>query len=136
VNHRLGSLVFALVVGLAIAWYAYDRVTDPLPAQQREIEEAVVLEARAWLVEMLMAGPALEISDPLDRDRVAGKVYVYPVEGGWEISGHYRRGEGQGWHPWLMQLDGDRKLRSLAVRDPDPGLAARAAADDRLTVTP
>ena len=134
--HRIGSLIFALAVGLAVAWFAYDWVTDPLPRAERAREEAVVLAARDQLKTILDAGPALEIVDPLAPNRVAGKVYVYPVDTGWQVSGHYRRGEGLEWHPWLMSLDPEYAMISLAVRDEEPGLLRRAAEDPRLSVTP
>lgn len=74
--------------------------------------------------------------DPLAPDRKVGKVYVYPTADGWQVSGHYRRVGEERWHPWLMSLDGNGGLRSLALRDDDPGLTARAATDPKLSVKP
>ena len=137
-NHRIGGIVFALAVGLAASWYAYRWITDPQPGMQRQREEAIVLSARAALREALREGiePAveLEIVDPLQPNRVAGRVYIYPSADGWDVSGHYRRGSAGVWRPWLMRLDPGGAMLSLAVRDPDPALRARAEDDPRLSV--
>ena len=113
-NHRVLSLVFALAVGIAVAVYAYQRVSDPLPGLQRQEEERIVLLARAHVQDLIAAGAAsadeLIVVDPLAPNRVAGKVYVYPTDSGWSVSGHYRRGLEDSWHPWLMQLDADGAL--------------------------
>lgn len=133
---QIGGLVFALAVGLAVAWYAYERVTDPDPGVAREREEAIVLRARDIVSRTIAPGATLEIVDPLAPNRVAGKVYIYPSNGGFEVSGYYRRSEAGGFHPWLMRLEGDGTLVSLTVRDDDPELIERAAADPRLSAEP
>ena len=135
-QQKIGGLVFAVAVGLAVAWYAYQRVTDPAPGLERQREEAIVLRAREIVRREIAPGTQLEIVDPLAPNRVAGKVYVYPADGGWEISGYYRRGETDGFHPWLMRLDSDGTLATLAVKDDDAALRERAAADPRLSVEP
>lgn len=129
-------LVVAFGVGLAVSLFAWQWITDPAPREQRQLEEQVVLAARAALTGYIgeERGP-LQVVDPLAPDRKIGKVYVYPTADGWQVSGHYRRSDEDRWHPWLMSLDGDARLRSLAVRDPDPALAARAAADPKLSVS-
>ncbi|MDZ7643473.1 MAG: hypothetical protein U5K76_04110 [Woeseiaceae bacterium] len=136
INHRIVRAVLAFLVGLSLAVYAYHRATDPEPRRQRMQEETVVREARDILQRYLAVGSTLEIVDPLATDRAVGKVYIYPVEGGWQVSGHYRRAETDDWHPWLMRLDTERRLQSLAVRDDNPAVAALAAGDDRFTVDP
>ena len=135
-NHKLGSFLFALLVGLGLAVYAYQRATDPLPRMQRAEEERIVLAARAEVKAAISPDADLEIVDALQTNRIAGKVYVYPTGNGWEVSGHYRRGDDDVWHPWLMRLDTDGVMQSLAVRDTDPGLLRRAAADSRFSVDP
>ena len=139
-NHKIASLVFALAVGVGVALFAYQRVSDPLPGLQREEEERIVLLARAALREVIASvdTPAAEliVVDPLAPNRVAGKVYVYPTDEGWSVSGHYRRGLEDTWHPWLMQLDRDGALQNLAVRDSDPDLMRRAANSMELSVEP
>jgi hypothetical protein len=65
-----------------------------------------------------------------------GKVYIYPTSDGWEISGFYRRDEADGWHPWLMNLDAQLSLESLAVRDSDQQLNRLAAGDSKFSVEP
>lgn len=136
INHRILRLVIAFAAGLAVSFYAYQRVTDPEPRRQRLQEESVVFEARARLRELVAPGGQLEIVDPVATDRDVGKVYIYPTEWGWQVSGHYRRPGETDWHPWLMSLGMDRSLRSLAVQDSDPALIERARGEDRLTVKP
>ena len=131
-NHRIFSVVFALAVGLGLAWYAYDRATDPLPRQQRAVEERVVLDARSLLKRLVAPATELEIVDPLAPNRVAGKVYVYPAGDGWDISGHYRRGAEDRWHPWLMRLDAKGTMVSLKLSEADTGMATLGVADPRI----
>ena len=129
-------LIIAFGIGLALAGYAYFWVTDPEPARQRALEERVVLEARATLVNYLSSQPELQIIDPLEPNRKVGKVYIYPASDGWEISGFYRRDEADVWHPWLMNLDAQLSLLSLAVRDSDQQLNKLAAGDKKFSVEP
>lgn len=77
----------------------------------------------------------LEISDALDRVREAGKVYIYPNELGWELSGHYRRPGERMWHDYLMALDGDLSLLRLSVKDDDPALNDLAAVDTKFSTS-
>ena len=136
-KHRFLRLAVAFGVGLALAFAAWRFATDPVPRQQRALEEQVVATARQLLQSQVAPdAAALEIVDPLAPDRKVGKVYIYPTADGWQVSGHYRRDPDDSWHPWLMSLDADRRLQSLAVRDASPALAARAAADPRLSVRP
>ena len=136
INHDIMRWVVALAFGFAVAWYSYQRITDPEPAARRALEESVVVAARAVLVDYLGAEAGPEFVDPLSPDRKVGKVFVFPANGGWEVSGYYRRDGERRWHPFLMALDDERQLVSLSVRDADPGLVTRAAGDPRLTVTP
>ena len=76
----------------------------------------------------------LQIVDALAPQRKVGKVYVYPLESGWDISGYYRRDDDDRWHPFLMALDSELSLRSLKVQDSDSSLAQRAATDPLLEV--
>lgn len=135
VNHKITGLIFAFSVGLAISYCSYQWVINTDRSARREIEEAVVLESRAILRSYVSPGKPIQISDPLDRVREAGKVYIYPTQAGWELSGQYQRDGEQGWHPYLMQLDSESRLVSLSVRDDDPATAERAGADTRFTVT-
>lgn len=130
------GLVFAFAVGLVVAWYAYQRATDPAPGIERARQERIVLIARELVRRYVAPGSELEIVDPLAPNRVAGKSYIYPTAGGWEVSGHYRRNAADTYHPWLMHVDGDGALRSLAIRDDDPALLERASTDARLSVLP
>jgi hypothetical protein len=136
VDHRIPRLAVALVFGLAVAVYAYQRVTDPRPGLQREEEEAAVLAARDILRAHVQPAGDLRIVDPLAPDRKVGKVYVYPADSGWDVSGHYRRGDAERWHPYLMRLDASLSLVLLSVKDDDPRLARKAAADPRISATP
>lgn len=131
---RAVRLGVAFGVGVAIALYAYLRVVDPEPRMQRAREEAVVREARSILREIVDSSGELQIVDPLSPDRKIGKVFIYPSDDGWEVSGYYRRDDADSWHPWLMQLDGDGLLSSLLVQDGSTEMGRRAAGDERLTV--
>ena len=136
VNHRILRPVVAFAAGFAIAFYAYDRVTDPRPRLERERQEAAVRASRDILRGYLGDTAGLQIVDPLAPDRKVGKVYIYPAGPGWEVSGHYRRGEGQPWHPYLMRLDADGRLVRLSMHDDDAGLRQQAAQDPKLVTEP
>jgi Ni,Fe-hydrogenase maturation factor len=133
-NHKVIRIVVALVIGSAIALYSYGRITDPLPRQQRVQEEAVVTAARDLLRNIVAPDSELQIVDPLQPDRKIGKVYVYPTDDGWDVSGHYRRSEQDPWHPWLMSVDASMQLQKLLVRDSDPEFAVQAAKDPRIEI--
>ena len=91
VNHRIMRVVFAFGIGLLASYCSYQWITDPDRAARRAVEEGVVREARLVLERYVGTESALEISDPLNRVREAGKVYIYPAPYGWEVSGQYRR---------------------------------------------
>ena len=131
-RHRIARLAIALAVGAGLAWYAWDRATDPGPAAERARQEAVVAAAREILYGYL--GADVDLVDPLAPDRRVGRAYVYPAGNGWEVSGHYRRGAGAAWHPFLMHLDAASGLHRLTLRDDHPELIRRAAEDPRLHV--
>lgn len=133
-NHIAIRLVIALALGLGLAIYAYERVTDPRPALQRQQEERAVLAAREILRSYVGDAGELRIVDPLAPDRSAGKVYIYPAEPGWDVSGYYRRGETDEWHPFLMRLDARLQLVTLAVDD--VVLQPKAMHDPKVTAVP
>jgi hypothetical protein len=133
-KHRIFRLVFAFAVGVALSLYVYQRMMNPAPLQQRAQEEAVVLAARSFLADAV-PDDDIEIVDPLATNRSAGKVYIYPAGDGWQVSGHYRRNERDPWHPFLMTLDANVQLVSLAVADSDPRMQAAAENDPRLSVS-
>lgn len=135
VNHRAMSLVFAFGVGLFVSFCSYQWITNPERGAQRAVEEGVVRESRRILEEWVADGTTIEISDPLNRIREAGKVYIYPAADGWELSGQYRRTGERSWHAYLMKLDDDARLVSLAVDDNRPALLEKAATDTRFTIT-
>ncbi len=113
----IGGAVFALSVGITLAWFSFQWTTGSEPRQtQRAAEEAIVLAAREQLVAALGADAELQIADPLQPNRVAGKVFIYPADSGWEVSGHYRRGAGLQWRPWIMALDADGNMLNLSVQ--------------------
>lgn len=135
INHRVTRWIFALAVGLTLSWFSYRWVADDAERrQQRELEESVVLASREILHAYVADGSQLEISDALDRVREAGKVYIFPTETGWELSGQYRRDGERGWHAYLMLLDDDATLLKLSVRDNAPAVVERAADDPRLEI--
>lgn len=132
-NHRIGRSVFALVVGLAVAVLAYQWITDPGRGVERATQEQVVRISRGLLADVL-AADGLEFVDPLSPDRKVGKVYVYAEPPGWAVSGYYRRGEEDRWHPYLMNMTDHFELQHLKVQD--EALADRAVDDPRLDVRP
>lgn len=134
-NRRPGSIVFGLLVGVAIAVLSYQWITNPERGAERAAEERIVLAVRRVLQETLDVGE-LDIVDPLSPDRKVGKVYIYPVADGWEVSGFYRRDESDRWHPYLALLSADDRLQDLKVQDKDPNIARKAETDPRLSVTP
>lgn len=128
-----GSLIFGILVGLAVALLAYRWVSEPLDRSERIREEQIVLQARAILRERLQLGDA-PIIDPLQQDRKIGKVYLYPVEDGWEVSGYYRRTNGLPWYPWLMRLDNDEQLVTLKLDGKDPAILSIAGSDPAIEI--
>jgi len=127
--------VFALVIGLLVAGISYQWITNPDGREQRAIQVAVVEAAREELKRVIDTA-ALEIVDPLSPNRKVGKVYVYPEGENWAVSGYYRRGEGDRWHPYLMGLSSDRTMSMLKLQDRDQRLTERAANDPMLEVSP
>ena len=143
VNHKVMRMVVAISIGVFLALFSYQKITDQEPGSARAQEEAAVLAARAILQEFVALQVEIEIIDPLAPSRVIGKVYIYPADSGWELSGFYRRigarigaERNDRWHPYLMSLDADLALLSLSVKDTDPQLGGVAASDPRFSVDP
>ncbi len=134
--HKVIRPVVALAVGLVLALYAYQRVTDPEPALQKVREEGIVMLARDILQSYVSPGNAIEIVDPVSPARKVGKVYIYPTDDGWELSGYYRRDENDRWHPYLMTLNEEAGLESLAVQDGNDRLIGMSAQDPRFSAVP
>jgi hypothetical protein len=130
-NSRRGGLLFGLGVGLLVAFLSYQWITNPAPRAERQLEEAVVLDARNHLIVQL---GVRETVDPLAPNRKIGNSYVYRAGTGWEVSGFYRRDENDRWHAFLMSLDGARNVTLLKVQDNE--LAERASEDSILEVSP
>jgi hypothetical protein len=130
-KQRSGGLLFGIGVGLLVAFMSYQWITNPAPREERQLEEAVVLDARNYLIVQLGVG---EIVDPLAPNRKIGKSYVYRASAGWEVSGYYRRDESDRWHAFLMSMDDARNVTLLKVQD--NGLAQRASEDSMLEVSP
>ena len=87
------------------------------------------MSAREILRSNIPSETEIEIADPLAPNRIAGKVYIYPSDIGWDVSGHYRRTASDRWHPFLMSLNEQVELISLSVRDGDE--ATRIAAENK-----
>ena len=130
-NHRIGRLVFAFVVGLLVAYYAFTWISNPAPRAERQLEESVVLAARQNLQGVPGIGD-VELVDPLATNRAVGKTYVYRAGEGWEVSGYYRRGNDDRWHPFLMRLDAGLSIVNLKVQD--EALAKQVGADSRIEI--
>ncbi|RLA30350.1 MAG: hypothetical protein DRR11_13535 [Gammaproteobacteria bacterium] len=139
VNHNVIRMIFALAIGVFLALFSYQRFTEQEPGLERSMEEAAVMAGREILREFVAVEDEIEIIDPLAPSRVIGKVYIYPADSGWELSGFYRRNRGDRndrWHPYLMSLDAGLMLISLSVKDTDAQLIATAAGDPRFSVDP
>ncbi len=136
INHKVIRPVVAVTFGLILSLYAYQRVNDPEPARQRAIEEGLVMSARDILGSYVMPGNQIEVVDPLAPDSKVGKVFIAPTSTGWEIAGHYRRDEADPWHPYLMMLDVEGGLESLAVRDGNDRLIGMSAQDPKFSAGP
>jgi hypothetical protein len=134
VNHRIVRLVVAVVVGLVVAITSYQWITDTERSTRRADEEAVVFASRD-ILRAYVAEDNLEISDPLDRVRDAGKVYLFPTSEGWELSGHYRRPGEKEWHAFLMAVGPDTMLIRLTVQDADDQVAEKAAVDAKFSAS-
>ena len=130
-KHRIARLIFGFGVGLLVAYLAFGWITNPAPRAERQLEESAVMAARQQLRQKL-EGVDLELVDPLLANRAIGKAYVYRADSGWEVSGFYRRGEDDRWHPYLMTLDGQMKLKRLKVQD--TALAGPAENDATLEI--
>lgn len=115
-NHKIGRLVFALIVGVAVATLSYRWIANPTPRTERLLEESVVQASRDGLEATLAIGQ-LTIVDPLAPDRKVGKVYVYPRNDDWEVSGFYRRDANDLWHPYLLTMDGELELIHVRISD-------------------
>ena len=134
-DHRIGRAGFALVVGLLVAFFSYQWITNPDGRIKRALQESVVETSRGHL-KSVVGVETLEIVDPLAPNRKVGKVYVYPDGDGWAISGHYRRDESDRWHPYLMLLTADQSLSFLKLKDQDQQLIERATSDPLLEISP
>ena len=134
-DHRAGSAVFALLIGLLVVYLSFQWVTNPEGREERSLEVAAVESSRVLIDAVIDAG-TLEIVDPLSPNRKVGKVYVYPEGEGWAVSGYYRREEGDRWHPYLMLLTEDHSLISLKLQDSSPQLLKRAESDPLLEISP
>lgn len=135
-THRAVRWLLAFAAGVILALYSFERITDPEPRLQRAREEAAVLQARQILQSFVADGNAIELVDPLQTNRKVGKVFIYPGVSGWEVSGHYRRHGRDAWHPYLMRLDPQLQLVSLAVRDSDQRLVGLSVDDPRFSAVP
>jgi len=115
-NHRVGQWIFGIGVGLLVAVLAYRWVTDPSPRNERQLEHSVIETARTQL-RTVLAIAEIDVVDPLAPDREVGKTYIHRAGDGWQVSGYYRRGEVDSWHPFLMTLDASHTMSHLRIRD-------------------
>ncbi len=132
-NHKIGRLIFGFGVGLLVAVFALKWISDPAPRAERALQETVAVAARQILKETLGLD-GLEMVDPVEPDRKVGKSYIFRRNDGWEVSGYYRRSDGDRWHPFLMVLDDSVALMSLKVQDPE--LIDRAQSEALLEAIP
>ena len=135
-HHRYLKWIFAFVVGFGLAFWAFDRATDPEPTRQKALQIAIVEEARIVLTSYVWPDGRLEYVDPIRPDRVVGKTYIWPDGDNWDISGYYRRDEDDDWHPFLMKLDPELRLISLAVKDTNERLIGLSSQDEKFSAVP
>ena len=134
-NHRIGRVFFALLIGLLVATLSYRWITNPEGREERALQESIVESSRVSLTSALGI-ESLQIVDPLSPNRKAGKAYIYAEGDGWAVSGYYRRDENDRWHPYLMSLNGDLSLSFLKLQDRDQKLIDRAATNPLLEINP
>lgn len=134
-THRKGSIVFGLVIGMLAALWSYEWISNPSKRLERAEQEQLVMTARRYLENKLQVSD-IEIVDPLSPNRKVGKVYVYPRDPDWEVSGYYRREPDDRWHAYLMTLNADFTLMNLKVQDSDKVLIERSRDDAQLLVIP
>jgi len=126
--------VFVLAMSLLVATASYQWISNPAGREERALQVTVVESSRIHLTSIIGVA-TLEIVDPLSPNRKVGKVYIYPENQGWAISGYYRRGPDDRWHPYLMMLGADQHISLLKLKDTEPRLVERAALDPRLEVS-
>ena len=127
--------MFVLIVAVAVGFLSYRWITDPEPRAERALQESAVMAAREAIMSAVVAD-SIEIVDPLATNRKVGKAYIYPNDdkgdnGGWVVSGFYRRDENDRWHPFLMTLNADLLVEHLKVRDNNQELLERAENDPK-----
>lgn len=132
-NHRIGRTVFAVSIGLIVAVLSYRWITNPAGRIERE-QQVQVVEASRDRLRAVVAGHSLEIVDTLAPNRKVGKAYIYPQGDNWTVSGYYRRGEADRWHPYLMLLNAELALVSLKMQDDEPMLLQDSASDPRIEI--
>ena len=124
-----------LVVSVSVAFLSYQWITNPEPRAERALQESVVVAAREVLKSVVVAD-TIEIVDPLATNRKIGKAYIYRDgdkgdNGGWVVSGFYRRDENDRWHPFLMNLNGELVVEHLKVGDSNVDMIERAENDPK-----
>ena len=124
-----------LIISVSVAFLSYQWITNPEPRAERTLQESVIVVAREALKSVIEAD-AIEIVDPLATNRRVGKAYIFPNgdkgdNGGWVVSGFYRRDENDRWHPFLMTLNAGMLVEPLQVRDNNQELLERAENDPK-----
>lgn len=134
--HDIVRPVLALAIGLLLAVYVYRLVTNPEPALRKARQEAVVMASREILRSYVAPDGIMQIVDPVSPDRKVGSVYIYPSGTGWEVSGHYRRDDGDRWHPYLLVMNAREELESLKVRDSNDRVVRLSLRDPKFSIVP
>lgn len=115
-NHRIGRIIFASVIGLIVAGLSLNWIMNPQGREERVLQISAVKSSREKIKD-LVGAKNIEIVDPVSPDRKVGKVYIYPEGNNWSISGYYRRNDNDAWHPYLMTLSDDHNLVSIKLKD-------------------
>ena len=131
------QIVFAIIVGLSLSSFVYFSTISPDSQKQRAIEETVVLEAEKLFFILLELPDSSEIISPINENRDVGKTYIYPsVNGGWQISGYFRRSQLEGWSPWLMNLDESINVIELKVQGRKESFSENISSKSNITIMP
>ena len=116
-NYSLKQIIFAISVGVFLAYLVYQSTVKPPHQVKRQNEEYIVQKATIQIRDMLSLSSKSEIVDPINTDRDVGKAYIYPIDKTWQVSGFYRRDYNDSWHPWLMTLDEEGVMMNLVIQD-------------------
>jgi len=131
------QIVFAIIIGLSLSSIVYFSTISPDSQKQRAIEETVALEAEKLFFILLELPDSSEIISPINENRDVGKTYIYPTDnGGWQVSGYFRRSQLEGWSPWLMNLDERVNVIKLKVQGRKESFSENISSKSNIIIMP